>query len=189
MGAQPSKACRRTSGGMRRRGENRSLKNGLLPVALRAPSRSPFFSEKPLRFGVFSYESTYRCRFYPPVSFLLEATRPIELSCQPSPHALLELPLHLIEGSITVVPVKATDPSSHPTIDPGDDFFGFHYRCPQPPDGVHFHYGLSVQKMPRLRLRPRGLIPDISFGREPSNSTGGTFTRLASGFPGALPSL
>ena len=39
--------------------------------------------------------------------------------------------------------------------------------------------------MPRLRLRPRGLIPGISFGREPSNSTGGTFTRVASGFPGA----
>ena len=39
--------------------------------------------------------------------------------------------------------------------------------------------------MPRLRLRPRGLIPDISFGREPSNSTGGTLTRVASGFPGA----
>ena len=37
--------------------------------------------------------------------------------------------------------------------------------------------------MPRLRLRPRGLIPGISFGREPSNSTGGTFTRVASGFP------
>jgi hypothetical protein len=34
-----------------------------------------------------------------------------------------------------------------------------------------------------LRLRPRGLIPDISFGREPSNSTGGTFTRVASGSP------
>ena len=39
--------------------------------------------------------------------------------------------------------------------------------------------------MPRLRLRPRGLIPGISFGREPSNSTGGTLTRVASGFPGA----
>ena len=40
--------------------------------------------------------------------------------------------------------------------------------------------------MPRLRLRPRGLILGISFGREPSNSTDGTFTRVASGFPGAL---
>lgn len=39
--------------------------------------------------------------------------------------------------------------------------------------------------MPRLRLRPRGLIPGISCGREPSNSTGGTFTRVASGFSGA----
>ena len=43
--------------------------------------------------------------------------------------------------------------------------------------------------MPRLRLRPRGLIPGISFGREPSNSTGGTFTRVASGFPGARCSM
>jgi len=33
----------------------------------------------------------------------------------------------------------------------------------------------------------RGFFPDISFGREPSNSTGGTFTRVASGFPGAHP--
>jgi hypothetical protein len=41
--------------------------------------------------------------------------------------------------------------------------------------------------MPRLQVPPRGFIPDISFGREPSNSTGGTFTRVASGFPGALP--
>jgi integrase len=41
--------------------------------------------------------------------------------------------------------------------------------------------------MPRLRLRSHDLIPGISFGREPSNSTGGTFTRVASGFPGAHP--
>jgi len=54
-------------------------------------------------------------------------------------------------------------------------------------DGVYFRYGLSVQKMPRLQVPPRGFIPDISFGREPSNSTGGTFTRVASGFPGAHP--
>jgi len=40
--------------------------------------------------------------------------------------------------------------------------------------------------MPRLQLQPRGLIPGISLGREPSNSTGGTFTPVASGFPGAL---
>ena len=48
------------------------------------------------------------------------------------------------------------------------------------------YYGLLVQTMPRLRLRPHGLIPGIAFGREPSNSTGGTFTRVVSGFPGAL---
>jgi len=41
--------------------------------------------------------------------------------------------------------------------------------------------------MPRLQVRSRGLFPDISFGREPSNSTGGTFTHVASGFPGAHP--
>ena len=41
--------------------------------------------------------------------------------------------------------------------------------------------------MPRLQVQPRGLFPDISFGREPSNSTGGTFTRVAPGFPGAHP--
>ena len=51
--------------------------------------------------------------------------------------------------------------------------------------GVHVYYGLLVQTMPRLRLRPHGLIPDIAFGREPSNSTDGTFTRVVSGFPGA----
>jgi len=48
------------------------------------------------------------------------------------------------------------------------------------------YYGLLVQTMSRLRLQPHGLIPDIAFGREPSNSTGGTFTRVVSGFPGAL---
>ena len=41
--------------------------------------------------------------------------------------------------------------------------------------------------MPRLQVQPRGLFPDISFGREPSNSTGGTFTHMAAGFPGAHP--
>ena len=41
--------------------------------------------------------------------------------------------------------------------------------------------------MPRLQVQPRGLFPDISFGREPSNSTGGTFTHVAAGFPGAHP--
>jgi|GEM_PF-3753410 len=40
--------------------------------------------------------------------------------------------------------------------------------------------------MPRLQIQPRGLFPDISSGREPSNSPGGTFTHVAAGFPGAL---
>ena len=39
--------------------------------------------------------------------------------------------------------------------------------------------------MPRLQVQPRGLFPDISFGREPSHSTGGTFTHVAAGFLGA----
>jgi hypothetical protein len=39
--------------------------------------------------------------------------------------------------------------------------------------------------MSRLRLRPRGFIPDIAFGREPSNSTGGTFTRVDASFSSA----
>lgn len=39
--------------------------------------------------------------------------------------------------------------------------------------------------MPRLQIQPHGLFPGISFGREPSNSTGGTFTHVAAGFPGA----
>jgi hypothetical protein len=43
--------------------------------------------------------------------------------------------------------------------------------------------------MLRLQLQPRGLIPSISFGREPSNSTGGTFTHVASGFSGAHPNF
>jgi hypothetical protein len=54
-------------------------------------------------------------------------------------------------------------------------------------DEVHFRYGLLVQTMPRLRLRPRGFIPDIAFGREPSHSTGGTFTRVDARFPSAHP--
>jgi len=39
--------------------------------------------------------------------------------------------------------------------------------------------------MSRLRLRPRGFIPDIAFGREPSNSTGGTLTHVDASFPSA----
>ena len=42
--------------------------------------------------------------------------------------------------------------------------------------------------MSRLRLRPRGFIPDIAFGREPSNSTGGTLTHVDASFPSAHPS-
>ena len=42
--------------------------------------------------------------------------------------------------------------------------------------------------MSRLRLRPRGFIPDIAFGREPSNSTGGNFTHVDASFPSARPS-
>jgi len=52
-------------------------------------------------------------------------------------------------------------------------------------DGVHVHYGLSVQKTSRLQVRPHGFIPDVSFGRELSNSTGRTFTCVDSGFAGA----
>jgi hypothetical protein len=54
-------------------------------------------------------------------------------------------------------------------------------------DEVHFRYGLLVQTMSRLRLRPRGFIPDIAFGREPSNSTGGTLTRVDASFSSAHP--
>jgi hypothetical protein len=39
--------------------------------------------------------------------------------------------------------------------------------------------------MSRLQIQPHGLFPDISFGREPSHSTGGTFTQVAAGFSGA----
>jgi hypothetical protein len=41
--------------------------------------------------------------------------------------------------------------------------------------------------MSRLQLQPRGFIPDIAFGREPSNSTGGTFTHVDASFPSAHP--
>ena len=36
-------------------------------------------------------------------------------------------------------------------------------------------------------VRTRDLFPDISFGHEPSNLTGGTFTHVDSGFPGTHP--
>jgi hypothetical protein len=41
--------------------------------------------------------------------------------------------------------------------------------------------------MYRLRLRSRGLIPDIAFAREPANSTGGTFTLVDASFFSAHP--
>ena len=39
---------------------NRTLKNGLPPVALRAPSRRPFLSESLPPQGVLSVEATYQ---------------------------------------------------------------------------------------------------------------------------------
>jgi hypothetical protein len=68
----------------------------------------------------------------------------------------------------------------------GSAFRFVRFRCSL--DGVYFRYGLPVQTMSRLRLRPRGFIPDIAFGREPSNSTGGTFTHVDASFPSARPS-
>jgi hypothetical protein len=68
----------------------------------------------------------------------------------------------------------------------GSAFWFVRFRCSL--DGVYFRYGLQVQSMSRLRLRPRGFIPDIAFGREPSNSTGGTFTRVDASFSSAHPS-
>jgi hypothetical protein len=65
----------------------------------------------------------------------------------------------------------------------GSAFWFVRFRCSL--DGVYFRYGLQVQSMSRLRLRPRGFIPDIAFGREPSNSTGGTFTRVDASFSSA----
>jgi hypothetical protein len=68
----------------------------------------------------------------------------------------------------------------------GSAFWFVRFRCSL--DGVYFRYGLPVQTMSRLRLRPRGFIPDIAFGREPSNSTGGTLTHVDASFPSAHPS-
>ena len=68
----------------------------------------------------------------------------------------------------------------------GSAFWFVRFRCSL--DGVYFRYGLPVQTMSRLRLRPRGFIPDIAFGREPSNSTGGTLTHVDASFPSARPS-
>ena len=68
----------------------------------------------------------------------------------------------------------------------GSAFWFVRFRCSL--DEVHLRYGPPVQAMSRLRLRPRGFIPDIAFGREPSNSTGGTFTRVDASFSSARPS-
>ena len=68
----------------------------------------------------------------------------------------------------------------------GSAFRFVRFRCSL--DGVYFRYGLQVRTMSRLRLRPRGFIPDIAFGREPSNSTSGTFTHVDASFSSARPS-
>ena len=108
------------------------------------------------------------------------ANRSPGLPRQPFPTCHLRRHRRNVERTATVVP-SAPDSLRH--LHRGSAFRFYLFRCSF--DGVHFHYGLLVQKMPRLRLRPRGFIPGISFGREPSNSTGGTFTLVASGFPGA----
>jgi hypothetical protein len=48
---------------------NATLQKGVFPVALRAPSKTPFWSEIRRPQSVMSYESTYRPLFYSPVSF------------------------------------------------------------------------------------------------------------------------
>lgn|GEM_PF-2587876 len=90
-----------------------------------------------------------------------------------------------VDGFIQAIEIQVAPfaPDSLRRLHSGSTFRFYSFRCPL--GGVHFHYGLLVQKMPRLWIQPRGLIPGISFGREPSNSTGGTFTGVASGFPGA----
>jgi len=44
---------------------------------------------------------------------------------QPSPHALPQLPLHVVEHLRAVGIMKVADPSSHPAIHEGENFFGF----------------------------------------------------------------
>jgi hypothetical protein len=45
----------------------------------------------------------------------------------------------------------------------------------------------TVQSGSCFRVRPHGFFPDPAFGREQSNSTGGTRTRVAPSFTGAHP--
>ncbi len=108
------------------------------------------------------------------------AGRPPGLTRQPFPTCHLRRHRRNVEWTATVV---ASPPDSLRHIGSDSAFRFYYFRCSL--DEVHFRYGLLVQKMPRLWIPPRGFFPGISFGREPSNSTGGTFTRVASGFPGA----
>ena len=52
-------------------------------------------------------------------------------------------------------------------------------------DEVHYRCDRTVQTASCFRVPPRGLFPDSAFGREQSNSTGGTRTRVAPSFTGA----
>ncbi len=67
-------------------------------------------------------------------------------------------------------------------------FTGVFGGIPSSDFGVFLPQPSSDSLMSRLRLRPRGFIPDIAFGREPSNSTGGTFIRVDASFSSARPS-
>ena len=54
-------------------------------------------------------------------------------------------------------------------------------------DEVHCRCDRTVQSESCFRVQPRGFFPDSAFGREQSNSTGGTHTRVATSFTGAHP--
>jgi hypothetical protein len=60
---------------------------------------------------------------------------------------------------------------------------GSHYRGSL--DEVHCRCNRSVQSVSCFQVPPRGFFPDTAFGREQSNSTGGTLTRVAASFTGA----
>jgi len=108
------------------------------------------------------------------------ADRSPGLPRQPFPKCHLRRHSRNVERISTLVP---SAPDSLRQMHSGSAFRFYSFRCSL--DGVHFHYGLLLQKMSRLRLRPRGVIPDLSFVREPSNSTGRIFASVASSFPGA----